>query len=80
MEEEDQESDKNLEQTVDEYFIPPPVLAENTIDTGQGFEIKLPANILDNILKAIKETPHEGFKPTLEFNKSGEIMLHFEPV
>tara|TARA_B100002052_G_scaffold296870_1_gene326237 strand:+ start:41 stop:1399 length:1359 start_codon:yes stop_codon:yes gene_type:complete len=80
MEEEDQRPDENLEQTVDEYFIPPPVLAENTIDTGQGFEIKLPANILDNILKAIEETPHEGFKPTLEFNKSGEIMLHFEPV
>ncbi len=80
MEEEGQESDENLEQTVDEYFIPPPVLAEKTIDTGQGFEIKLPTNILDNILKAIEETPHEGFKPTLEFNKSGEIMLHFEPV
>ena len=80
MEEEDQESDENLEQNVDEYFIPPPVLAEKTIDTGQGFGIKLPANILDNILKAIEETPHEGFKPTLEFNKSGEIMLHFEPV
>lgn len=80
MEEEDQKSDENLEQNVDEYFIPPPVLAEKTIDTGQGFGIKLPANILDNILKAIEETPHEGFKPTLEFNKSGEIMLHFEPV
>ena len=80
MEEEDQRPDENSEQTVDEYFIPPPVIAEKTIDTGQGFEIKLPANILDNILKAIEETPHEGFKPTLEFNKSGEIMLHFEPV
>ena len=75
-----QESDDDSENSADEWLIPPPVLAEKILDTGQGFNIKLPTNILDNILKAIEETPHEGFKPTLEFNKSGEIMLHFEPV
>jgi len=52
----------------------------NLIDTNLGFAFNLPQNVLDNISRAIANTPHEGFKPVIGFKPNGEVMLTFEPI
>ena len=52
----------------------------NFIDTNLGFAFNLPQNVLDNISRAIANTPHEGFKPVIGFKPNGEVMLTFEPI
>ena len=55
-------------------------LANNFVDTNQGFAVNIPPNILQNISMAIANTPHEGFKPVIGFKPNGEFILTFEPI
>ena len=50
----------------------------NLVETKEGFFFKLPPEILKNIKKAIDNTDYGDFKPVLEFNSDGEIVLNFE--
>jgi len=52
--------------------------AEELIETKDGFFFRLSPGIMDNIRTALEDTPHEGFKPVLEFNSNGQIVLNFE--
>ncbi|MED5271412.1 MAG: hypothetical protein VX613_00820, partial [Candidatus Thermoplasmatota archaeon] len=51
---------------------------EDLIKTDEGFFFRLSPDILKNIRGALENTPHEGFKPILEFNADGQIVLNFE--
>ena len=48
------------------------------IETNQGFFFKLSPDILKNVKQALENTNYEGFKPVLEFDASGQIVLNFE--
>jgi len=55
-----------------------PVIHDGLIETTDGFAIRLPGDVVQNILNSINNTPHEGFKPVLGFSPSGQVMLNFE--
>ena len=55
-----------------------PNIHDGLIETGDGFAIRLPGDVVQNILNSINNTPHEGFKPVLGFSPSGQVMLNFE--
>ena len=67
---------KEVEQTTNQEL----PKTSNFIDTNLGFAFNLPQNVLDNISRAIANTPHEGFKPVIGFKQNGEVMLTFEPI
>ena len=79
---------KEIEQTITEdESIPEPVTKSSVeedleklslIETNQGFFFKLSPDILKNIKQALENTNYEGFKPVLEFDASGQIVLNFE--
>ena len=52
-----------------------PVPLSETIETTQGFEVRLPPGKLEAILKSIDSTPHEGYKPVVGFNQNGQIII-----
>lgn len=64
--------------------VPAPVMAQTTpvnaglIETAEGFAIRLPPDVLLNIMNSIRNTPHQGFKPVLGFSPTGQVMLNFE--
>ena len=53
-------------------------VVEDLIKTDEGFFFRLSPDILNNIRGALENTPHDGFKPILEFNADGQIVLNFE--
>ena len=55
-----------------------PVIHDGLIETSDGFAIRLPGDVVQNILNSIENTPHQGFKPVLGFSPSGQVMLNFE--
>jgi hypothetical protein len=55
-----------------------PNIHDGLIETADGFAIRLPGDVVQNILNSINNTPHEGFKPVLGFSPSGQVMLNFE--
>jgi hypothetical protein len=55
-----------------------PVIHDGLIETTDGFAIRLPGDVVQNILNSINNTPHQGFKPVLGFSPSGQVMLNFE--
>jgi len=46
--------------------------------TKEGFAVRLPADSVNNIIKSLEKTPHEGFLPVVAFSESGQIVLNFE--
>ena len=54
------------------------IIENNLIETNEGFFFKLSPEILNNVKKALENTDYEGFKPVLEFDSSGQIVLNFE--
>ena len=79
---------KEIEQIITEdESIPEPVTKSSIeedleklslIETNQGFFFKLSPDILKNVKQALENTNYEGFKPVLEFDASGQIVLNFE--
>ena len=55
-----------------------PLIHNGLIETSDGFAIRLPGDVVQNILNSIENTPHQGFKPVLGFSPSGQVMLNFE--
>ena len=55
-----------------------PVIHDGLIETVEGFAIRLPGDVVQNILNSINNTPHQGFKPVLGFSPSGQVLLNFE--
>lgn len=46
--------------------------------TEEGFAVRLPADSVNNIIKSLEKTPHDGFLPVVAFSPSGQIVLNFE--
>ena len=46
--------------------------------TKEGFAVRLPADSVNNIIKSLEKTPHDGFLPVVAFSPSGQIVLNFE--
>jgi hypothetical protein len=59
---------------VEQYVLPA------TIDTGLGFEIQLPPGKLEAIVKSIRSTPHEGYKPIVGMHENGKIVIDWVEV
>ncbi|MGY8698155.1 MAG: hypothetical protein ACKVHC_00460, partial [Candidatus Poseidoniales archaeon] len=55
----------------EEIVIPLPA----TVETSQGFDIRFPPGKLEDILRSIDTTPHEGYKPVIGFNSNGQIVI-----
>jgi len=66
-----EQRDEQIPQIVEAKPVPMP----ETIETTQGFEVRLPPGKLEAILKSIDSTPHEGYKPVVGFNSSGQILI-----
>jgi hypothetical protein len=85
-EEEPPEIVEVIDDEVIEIEQPVPIIApaeitaihDGLIETADGFAIRLPGDVVQNILNSINNTPHEGFKPVLGFSPSGQVMLNFE--
>jgi hypothetical protein len=64
--------------------IPKPVVEQYVlpaaIDTGLGFEIRLPPGKLEAIVKSIRSTPHEGYKPIVGMHENGKIVIDWVEV
>ena len=59
--------------------IPPSEQAHSgLLMTEEGFAVRLPADSVNNIIKSLEKTPHDGFLPVVAFSPSGQIMLNFE--
>jgi hypothetical protein len=50
------------------------------VETTEGFTFRLPPEVLNNIRASLSTTPHEGFRPVLDFDSRGNVILNFEPV
>ena len=57
---------------------PAPAPNKSVLMTETGLGVELPHGTLENILRAIEATPHEGYMPVLSFATNGQIMLNFE--
>jgi hypothetical protein len=55
-----------------------PAPTKQVLMTEHGLGIELPEGTLENILLALKSTPHAGYTPVLSFGSGGQIMLNFE--
>ena len=64
--------------------IPKPVVEQivlpAVIETGLGFEIRLPPGKLEAIVKSIRSTPHEGYKPIVGMHENGKIVIDWVEV
>lgn len=49
-------------------------------DSGEGFDVELPPDILARIRHALAGTIHEGFKPVVKWDAYGQVILDFEPL
>ncbi len=74
-----EEVTEEKEEVVEED-IPEPITKQedNLVETNEGFFFRLSPEIINNIRVSLKNTPHEGLKPILEFTPSGQIVLNFE--
>ena len=75
VEEVDEDIPEAVTEVIEEDVAP---IVEELIKTDEGFFFRLSPDILKNIRGALENTPHEGFKPILEFNADGQIVLNFE--
>lgn len=57
---------------------PPLQNDKHVLMTETGLGVELPSGTLENILRAIEATPHDGYMPVLSFAANGQIMLNFE--
>ena len=55
-----------------------PAPTKQVLMTEHGLGVELPEGTLENILLALKSTPHAGYTPVLSFGSGGQIMLNFE--
>ena len=56
------------------------VVLPAAIETGLGFEIRLPPGKLEAIVKSISSTPHEGYKPVVGLHENGKIVIDWVEV
>ena len=56
------------------------IVLPSAIDTGLGFEIRLPPGKLEAIVKSISTTPHEGYKPVVGLHENGKIVIDWVEV
>ena len=56
------------------------VVETGLVETGEGFTFRLPPDVLANIRASLKTTPHDGFRPVLDFDSRGNVILNFEPL
>ena len=72
--------DSKEEEEIVEEEIPEPIIKQedNLVETNEGFFFRLSPEIINNIRISLKNTPHEGLKPILEFTPNGQIVLNFE--
>ena len=68
---EDMEKVEEVPKVVEQVLLPMP----ETIETSHEFEIRLPPGKLEAVLKSIDSTPHDGYKPVISFNSSGQIVI-----
>jgi hypothetical protein len=57
---------------------PPEQAHSGLLMTEEGFAVRLPADSVNNIIKSLEKTPHDGYLPVVAFSPSGQIMLNFE--
>jgi len=75
-----QESAKTVPEISEPVVQTPPVEQSHSglLMTKEGFAVRLPADSVNNIIKSLEKTPHEGFLPVVAFSESGQIVLNFE--
>jgi len=56
------------------------IILPAAIDTGLGFDIRLPPGKLEAIVKSIQSTPHEGYKPIVGVHDNGKIVIDWVEV
>lgn len=49
-------------------------------DSGEGFEIELPMDVLTRIRQALAGTSFEGYTPIVKWDAYGQVILDFEPI
>lgn len=58
----------------------PAAPAVSRFDSGEGFDVELPPDVLARIRQALAGTSHEGYKPIVKWDAYGQVILDFVPI
>ena len=61
-----------------ELPVPAPPL-ENRFDSGKGFMVEMPADVMAHLRAALETSSYEGYQPIVRWNQHGQVILDFEP-
>jgi hypothetical protein len=72
-------------ESVDTQIEPTPAPApapptSTRFDSGDGFDVELPADVLARISGALQGTSYEGYRPIVKWDSYGQVILDFEPI
>jgi hypothetical protein len=62
--------------------VQPPAPAPPTpdrFDSGEGFMVELPADVMARLRDALATSQFEGFQPVVRWNQHGQVILDFDP-
>ena len=73
------------EEAVDAKIEPTPILAPappkpTRFDSGDGFDVELPMDVIDRISSALQGTNYEGYRPIVKWDSYGQVILDFEQI
>ncbi|MBT4058998.1 MAG: hypothetical protein HOE69_01655 [Euryarchaeota archaeon] len=61
--------------------IPEPVLpVPSRFDSGEGFDVELPLDVLERIRQALSGAQYDGYKPIVKWDAYGQVILDFEQI
>jgi hypothetical protein len=59
---------------------PAPALpTPDRFDSGEGFMVELPADVMARLRDALATSQFDGFQPVVRWNQHGQVILDFEP-
>ena len=65
---------------VDEVLgqIEPEPVAPTRFNSGEGFEVELPSDVLFRIRTSLRDAEYDGYKPIVKWDQYGRVILDFE--
>ena len=66
---------------IESISIPAPVLpSPKRFDSGKGFDVELPHDVMHRIISALDATSYDGYRPIVKWDEHGRVILDFEPI
>ena len=66
---------------IESISIPAPVLpSPKRFDSGKGFDVELPHDVMHRIISALDATSYDGYRPIVKWDEHGRVILDFEAI